>query len=96
MRYFSENFRTLGKILLVMYVVSALLLFLLAFLVQKLQWSDHIISAGIIVVYLLSYFVGVFLIGKIKRENKLYWRILLGLLYVLSMMAVSFIFSILP
>ena len=31
MRYFSENFRTLGKILLVMYVVSALLLFLLAF-----------------------------------------------------------------
>ena len=94
MRYFSGNFKSVAKILLVMYGVTALLLFLLAFLVQKLQWKDGIISVGITVVNLLSYFVGAFLMGKVKEQNKIFWMILIGLLYVLSMMAVSFIFSI--
>ena len=96
MRHFSENFKIISKILLAMYGVSALLLFLLAFLVQKLQWSDEVISTAIIAVYFLSFLAGGFLIGKIKDQNKLFWRLLLGLLYVLSMMVVSFVFSISP
>ena len=93
MRYFSGNFKSVGKILIVMYGVTAMLLFLLAFLLQKLQWERGMISIGISIVYLLSCFVGGFFIGKTMGRQKFLWGILLSVCYVLTMMAVSLIFQ---
>ena len=44
MRYFSESLKSIGKILVVMYAVTAVLLFLLALLVQRLNWEANTIS----------------------------------------------------
>ena len=93
MRYFLENFKSIGKILVVMYVTTSLLLFLLAFLVQKLQWEQGMISIGISIVYFLSCFMGGFLAGKVQKTKKFVWGILLGMMYVLTMLAVTLIFQ---
>ena len=91
MKYFSENVKSIGKILLVMYGVTAILLFLLAFLVQQFQWESGVISIGICMVYVISCFVGGFLAGKVQRSKKFIWGIVMGLLYVIIMLMVTLV-----
>ena len=57
MKYLSESLKSIGKILLLMYVVTAMLLFLLAVLVQRFNWESNLISIGISVVYIVSCFM---------------------------------------
>ena len=52
------------KSLLFAYIISGLLLFLLAFLMLKLDLSGAIVAGGIVVIYILSCFIGGFLMGK--------------------------------
>ena len=91
MKFWRENVKSLGKILLVMYAVTALLLFLLAVLVQKLGWENSAISIGISVVYVISCFLGGFLAGKVQKTKKFIWGILMGLIYVLIMLVITMI-----
>ena len=91
MKYLGDNVKSLGKILLVMYAVTALLLFLLAVLVQKLGWESGTISVGISVVYVLSCFLGGFLAGKVQKTKKFIWGILMGLMYVIVMLVITMI-----
>ena len=72
-----------------MYGATAVLLFLLALLVQKLQWGAGMISVGISIVYVLSCFFGGFLAGKLQRTKKFLWGIFLGSLYVLVMLGIT-------
>lgn len=81
--------KAIGKILLVMYAITAVLLFLLAFFVQKLGWESGAISLGISVVYVISCFMGGFLAGKVQKTKKFVWGILMGLAYMIIMLAVS-------
>jgi len=81
--------KAIGKILLVMYVITAVLLFLLAVFVQKLGWESGAISLGISVVYVISCFMGGFLAGKVQKNKKFVWGILMGLAYMIIMLAVS-------
>lgn len=89
MRYLSDNFKSLGKILLVMYGITAILLFLLAVLVQRLGWASSAISIGICIVYVISCFVGGFLAGKVQRSKKFIWGILMGLMYVVILLVIT-------
>ncbi len=89
MRSLTENLKSMGKILLVMYGVTAVLLFLLAVLVQKLGMEKGAISIGICAVYVISCFLGGFLAGKVQHTKKFIWGILLGLSYVMIMLAVT-------
>lgn len=91
MKYLSENVKSLGKILLAMYAVTAGLLFLLAVLVQRLQLESSGISIGICVVYVISCFIGGFFAGKVQRSKKFIWGILMGLMYVIIMLVVTLI-----
>ena len=70
MKYLKEQGKSLGKIVLAMYVITALLLFLLAVVVKKMQFDTKGISIGITVVYVISCFLGGFLAGKMKRQKK--------------------------
>lgn len=89
MKYFSEGLKSMGKILFSMYMITAVLLFLLAFFVQKLRWESNAISIGISVVYVISCFVGGFFIGKVQQTKKFIWGILMSLAYVIIMLAIS-------
>lgn len=81
----------IGKILLVMYAVTAMLLFLLAVLVQQFQWESGMISIAISVVYVVSCFVGGFFVGKVQRSKKFIWGILLSLAYIIIMLAITLV-----
>ena len=91
MKFWGENVKSLGKILLVMYAATAICLFLLAALVERLGWENGAISVGISVVYVISCFLGGFLAGKVQKTRKFVWGILMGLLYVIVMLGITMI-----
>ncbi len=83
------NLKSLGKILLAMFAVTALLLFLLAFLVQQFEWGSGAISVGISSVYVLSCFIGGLFAGKVQKTKKFIWGILMGLMYVVILLMLT-------
>ena len=87
----SGKLKSMGKILIAMMGTTALLLFLLAVLVQRLQPGEGMISIGISAVYVISCFLGGFLAGKVQRSKKFIWGLLMGLLYLLITMIVTLI-----
>lgn len=91
MKYLKSLGKSLGKILMTMYVITALLLFLLAALVQKLQFDSKGISAGITAIYVISCFLGGFFAGKMKRQKKFLWGFFMGICYILIMLLVTLV-----
>ncbi len=89
MKYLKEQGKSLGKIVLAMYVITALLLFLLAVVVKKMQFDTKGISIGITVVYVISCFFGGFLVGKMKRQKKFLWGFFMGIIYWGVMLVVT-------
>ncbi len=77
------------KALLAAYVVTGLLLLLIAGLMYRFQLDEGKVQIGIIVTYILSWFVGGFLAGKMMKSRQFLWGVLLGLLYFLVMTLVS-------
>ena len=66
------------KFLLVSFLFSVTLLFLLAFLLFKFHLSDTLISAAVVVIYVLSNFLAGFLAGKTMGRQKYLWGLVLG------------------
>ena len=66
------------KMLLVAYLVTGLLLLILAFLLCKFQLNENQIHLGILVTYILSCFVGSFALGKSIRQRCFLWGMGLG------------------
>lgn len=69
------------KFLLVSFLLSVAMLFLLAFLLFKFHLSDTVVSAAVIVIYVLSNFLAGFLAGKTMGQQKYLWGLGLGLAY---------------
>ena len=63
--------------LVAMYVITGLLLVVLAALLGRVEMSDAAVSIGIIATYIVSCFAGGFLIGKKKKVKKSFRRKLL-------------------
>ena len=72
------------------YVITGILLFLLAFLLYELRFSDSMIHVGMVVVYLFSAFAGGFYLGKKTGKRRYLWGILSGFLYFLILLLLSF------
>lgn len=77
------------KALLAAYVITGLLLLLLAFLLLKFQLKEGVISVGILIIYVLSCFIGGFIIGKKTGEKKYLWGLLLGASYFVLLTVIS-------
>lgn len=77
------------RALLISYLLTGLLLLLLAGLLYKFRLDEGKIQIGIILTYILSSFLGGFLAGKIMKNKQFLWGALLGLCYFLIMMIVS-------
>ena len=67
--------------LVAMYVITGLLLVVLAALLGRVEMSDAAVSIGIIATYIVSCFAGGFLIGKKKKVKKYLWGLCVGASY---------------
>lgn len=65
----------------VMFVISGLLLLLLALLLYKMELTESVVKIGIVVIYVVSGLIGGFLMGKIMREQKYLWGLAAGAIY---------------
>lgn len=77
------------KSLLCSYTLTGVLLLILAFLLFKMDLSEAVVSVGIVVIYILSCFLGGLLLGRKMKKQKYVWGLLLGLGYFLLLTGVS-------
>lgn len=81
------------KALLAAYMITAVMLLLLALILYKLEPSAMVISVGIIFSYLFSSFIGGLIMGKSTKQKKFLWGMLLGVLYFVIILTVSVIMN---
>lgn len=79
----------MGITLIVMYVISGMLLLLLALLLYNLELSEATIKIGVIAIYIISGFAGGFLIGKQMKDKKYLWGLFAGGIYFLLLFVLS-------
>lgn len=92
--FFMDVKRKIGalmKSLVISYVITGFMLIAIAFALYKLGISENTVNLLIIIVYVFSCFVGGLLVGKMVKEKKFLWGLLLGLVYMTVICAVSFI-----
>jgi putative membrane protein (TIGR04086 family) len=75
--------------LLVSYIITGLLLLLLAFLMLKADISGMILNGGILLTYILSSFTGGFLLGKSAEQKRFLWGLGMGALYFVTLVLIS-------
>ena len=78
------------KALLAGYVVTGVLLMILALLLDKIDLDEQKVTMGIIATYVISTFAGGFIMGKLVEEQRFVWGLILGVIYFLLLFAVSF------
>ena len=79
------------KALLFSYVVTGISLLLLSVLLYKFEWNEHLVSAAIVAVYVLSTVVGGIVIGKLVITRRFFWGLLLGNLYFILLLVITII-----
>ena len=72
--------------LLIMYILTGAALFLLAFLLYKMELTENIVTIGIMVIYVVSGLLGGIIIGKRMKRRKFLWGIMVGAAYFLVLM----------
>lgn len=79
------------KCLVFSYIITGVLLMVLAFLLYRLQLKENIVSIGIIVIYTAASFFAGFAAGKKMGSRKFLWGLLMGVLYFTVLTIVSLI-----
>ena len=77
------------KTLLFSYILTGVLLAILAFLLYKMNLTESIVSIVIIVIYVAATFFGGFVAGKKCRSRKFLWGLLIGGAYFLVLVVIS-------
>lgn len=80
---------TISKIILFTYIFTGIALFILAFLMYKMDFGDSQINLGIIIITILSTFIGGFLAAKSFRQKKFIYGAIVGVLYFLILLIIS-------
>lgn len=78
------------KSLLASYIVTGLLLLGLTYLVYQFELSEQTVVVGIIIIYVISTFIGGFIIGKLTRLRKFIWGMIIGAIYFLLLFLISY------
>lgn len=61
--------------LLIMYILTGVALFVLAFLLYKMELTENIVTIGITAIYVVSGLLGGIIIGK-RMKTRRFWRVL--------------------
>ena len=87
----NEKLANVLKGLLVAYIVSGIFIVILAFLLYKFSLPKQAIGVGIILIYIVSTFLGGLLLGKNMKVKKYLWGLLLGMGYFMILAVVSLV-----
>jgi putative membrane protein (TIGR04086 family) len=79
------------KCLLASYILTGLLLLILALCLYKLQIGQNVVSVAIIAIYVLATFFAGFVAGKKMQSRKFLWGLLMGVLYFVILAVMSLI-----
>ena len=71
--------------LLIMYILTGVALFVLAFLLYKMELTENIVTIGITAIYVVSGLLGGIIIGKRMKTRRL-WGIIMGAAYFLVLL----------
>ena len=87
----SVELRAAGflKALLSAYIVTGILLVVLALLLYKAGLSEEVVNAGILLIYVISSFAGGFVMGKLTGNRKFLWGLVTGILYFILLIVIS-------
>ncbi len=77
------------KTLLFSYILTGVLLALLAFLLYKVGLTESIVSIVIIAIYVAATFFAGFIAGKRLKNRKFLWGLLMGSAYFLVLAGIS-------
>lgn len=77
------------RVILAAYLVTGVLLLILAFVLYKWQVSEALMTVGTLVIYILSCFVAGLLLGKSGRSRSFAWGLLAGVVYYLILLGIS-------
>lgn len=77
------------KILVMMYIITGVILVVLAGIMYKTSAGSSFVSGGLIFTYIFSTFAGGFITGKKKRKQKYLWGLGMGILYFVVLFAIS-------
>lgn len=83
----------LMKCLLISYIMTAVLLAVLALLLYKMGLGEKAVSGAIIVIYVAATFFGGFLAGKKTQNRRFLWGFIVGAAYFGILTAVSLCFG---
>lgn len=64
------------------YLVSGILLLIIAFLMYKTGLSDGTLAIGMGLIYIISNVVGGLIIGRYVDKRKFIWGLIIGLVYI--------------
>ncbi|MBE5981173.1 MAG: TIGR04086 family membrane protein [Paenibacillaceae bacterium] len=79
--------------LLVTYILTGVLLVILALALYRFRLKEGQIRLGVNAVYVITCLFGGILMGKSIKQRRFFWGLLLGLLYFLVLLAVSFMLN---
>ena len=77
------------KALLAAYVVTGILLIILALALYKFELNEGAVTAGVTAVYLISTITGGLVVGKLAKVRRFLWGIVLGILYFALLLLVT-------
>ena len=69
------------KSLLVSYIVTGVLLVVLAMLLYRLELNEKTVSASIVAIYVLSTLAGGFILGKLMKVKRYIWGLGICVVY---------------
>jgi putative membrane protein (TIGR04086 family) len=80
------------KVLLGMYLFTALFLLVLAYALYRFDLEERVVTIGILLGYVLACLIGGFRIGRRMKQKKYIWGFAAGFLYFAVLLAVSYFY----
>lgn len=77
------------KALLISYLSTGVFLLILTGLLYRFDLSEKVVTVGIIIIYVLSTFVGGFVIGKMAKTRRFVWGFSMGIAYFGLLLLIS-------
>lgn len=87
----GAKMRIVIRSIITAYIITGVLLLLTAFLLYKMEPEQSLVSIGILVIYVLSCFLGGLLAGKGIKSRKFFWGMVTGMLYFVLLLGASWI-----